>query len=66
MKFDITEEGLEEDKNSTESSNARMARLCLPAMNAINPDLEFMMEIPEDIILCRLPALDFYLWLEKW
>ena len=66
MKFEITKEGLEEDKISTESVNARMARLCLPAMNAINPDLVFTMEIPEDFPLCRLPTLDFLMWLEGW
>ena len=66
MRFEITEEGLEEDQRSTESSNARMARLCLPAMNAINCDLVFTMEIPEDFPLCRLPTLDFVMWLEWW
>ena len=66
MKFVITEEGLEEDKISTESNNARMARLCLPAMNAINCDLVFTMEIPEDFPLCKLPTLDFEMWLEWW
>ena len=66
MKFEITEEGKIEDERSTETTNARMARLCLPAMNAINPDLVFTMEIPEDFPLCRLPTLDFEMWLEIW
>ena len=67
MKFEITQEGLEEDERlKDENTNARMARLCLPAMNAINPDLVFTVEIPEDFPLCRLPTLDFYLWLEWW
>ena len=65
MMFEITEEGKIEDENSVETINARMAKLCLPAMNAINPDLVFMMEIPEDFPLCRLPTLDFELWLES-
>ena len=36
------------------------------AMNAINPDLVFTMEIPEEFPSCWLPTLDFYLWLELW
>ena len=63
MRFMVMAEGLDEDETSTESTNARMARLCLPAMNAINPDLVFTVEIPEDFPLCRLPTLDFLLWL---
>ena len=67
MRFEITREGLEEDeKMKNETKNARMSRLCLPAMNAINEDLTFTMEIPEDFPLCRLPTLDFELWLEIW
>ena len=62
-RFNITQEGLAEDDVSTESVNARMARLCLPAMNAINSDLEFTIEISEDFPQCRLPTLDFFLWL---
>ena len=64
MRFRVTDEGLAEDEVSTETPNARMARICLPAMNAINPDLEFTIEIPEDFPLCRLPTQDFLLWLE--
>ena len=64
MKFEITEEGLREDKQSNEGNNAQMARLCLSAMNAINEDLVFTTEIPEEFPKCRLPTLDFLLWLE--
>ena len=42
-----------------------MARLCLPAMNAINPDLTFTAEVEEDFANKRLPTLDFSLWMEK-
>ena len=43
-----------------------MARLCLPAMNAIIEDLTFTIEIPEEFPLNSLPTLDFVLWLEIW
>lgn len=62
----ITEEGLREDKQLDEGINARMARLCLPAMNAINEGLVFTTEIPEEFPKCRLPTLDFLLWLDWW
>ena len=48
-----------------ESTNARMSRLCLPAINSINRDLVFTSEIPEEFKDNKLPTLDFYLWLCK-
>ena len=48
-----------------ESTNARMARLCLPAINSVNKDLVFTVEIPEEFKDKKLPTLDFLLWLEK-
>ena len=48
-----------------ETTNARMSRLCLPAINTINKDLQFTSEIPEDFKDNKLPTLDFYLWLLK-
>ena len=42
-----------------------MARLCLPAMNAINPDLTFTAEVGEDFPDKRLPTLDFSLWMDE-
>ena len=61
MKFEITEEGLLEDKQLDEEMNVRMARICLPAMNAINEDLVFTTEVPEEFPKHRLPTLDFLL-----
>ena len=48
-----------------ESSNARMVRVCLPAINSINPNLEFTAEIPEEFPDQKMPTLDFFLWLTK-
>ena len=31
-----------------EPTNRRMSSICIPAMNAINPDLVFTAEVPED------------------
>ena len=45
-----------------EPTNKRMARTCLPAMNAINPDLVFTAEVPEDFGDGKLPTLDFKTW----
>ena len=45
-----------------EPTNRRMARTCLPAMNAINPDLVFTAEVPEDFGDGKLPTLDFKTW----
>ena len=66
MRFMVTEEGLVEDETLKETTNQRMARICLPAMNAVNPDLVFTIEAPEDFKDNRLPTLDFFLWLESW
>ena len=52
-------------KQEGESTNQRMARICLPAMNSVNPNLEFTVEAPEDFEQERLPTLDFTLWQEK-
>ena len=68
MRFEITEEGLAEDEENKgkETVNARMARICLPAMNAVNEDLVFTVEIPEDFPNNRLPTLDFLFWFENF
>ena len=58
MRFDVTqmkfvwslgaeEEDKKLEKTENETSNKRMARLCGPAINSINPDLVFTSEIPE-------------------
>ena len=56
----------EEDKNMRreigESNNRRMSRICLPAINSINKDLEFTSEVPEDFEDGRLPTLDTNWW----
>ena len=42
-----------------------MARLCLPLMNAINPDLTFTVEVAEDFPTKGLPTLDFEMKMRK-
>ena len=64
----VTEEAVKEDerrKEEGESSSARMARTLIPAMNAINPDLRFTVEIEEDFLDKRLPTLDCKLWFNR-
>ena len=43
-----------------------MARICLVAMNSINDDLVFTVEVASDFPDKRLPTLDFFLWPEEW
>ena len=52
-------------KQSGETDNQRMARLCLVAMNAINDDLEFTVECEDDFEDKKLPTLDFQIWQDK-
>ena len=50
-KLVVVEEAVEEDeklKREGETTNARMARILRPAMNAINSDLSFTVEIGAD------------------
>ena len=68
-KWTWSQEDKDEDKRMKykmkESTNQRMARLCLPAINSVNPNLVFTVEIPEEFKGSKLPTLDFLLWLEK-
>ena len=67
-KFEITEQAEAEDKINKingESTNQRMAKTCLSAMNSINSDLEFTVESPEDFENEQLPTLDFKIWQEQ-
>ena len=59
------EEDLKLKYEMHETTNARMVRICLPAINSVNSDLEFTAEIPEEFPENKLPTLDFFLWLEK-
>ena len=52
-------------KDQGESENQRMARVCNPCMDAINPDLKFTTESQEDFTNERLPNLDFEIWLKE-
>ena len=66
--FEHSEAALKEDlarKKEGESLNQRMARVCSAAMNAINPDLVFTVEVQEDFQNERLPTLDFQAWLSN-
>ena len=58
-------EDMARKKEMQENSNSRMVRVCLPAINSVNRDLEFTAEIPEDFQGSKLPTLDFFLWLMK-
>ena len=68
-KWTWSQDDKDEDKRMKykmkESTNQRMARLCLPAINSVNPNLVFTVEIPEEFKGSKLPTLDFLLWLEK-
>ena len=64
-KFSFSKEAELEDarlEKMGESKNQRMARVCQPAMNSINPDLVFTVESQEDFEKERLPTLDFEIW----
>ena len=61
--FTWTEEQYKVDMETKEPANVRMARVCLPAMNAVNGCLKFTTEAPEEFKQNRLPTLDFVLWL---
>jgi hypothetical protein len=63
--FIFSEDQKEIDDRQNEPDNVRMARICLPAMNSINSNLKFTTECPEDFPRCRLPTLDFVLWMRK-
>ena len=45
--MEAKKEDLKMKYEKMESTNARMARLCLPAINSVNKDLVFTVEIPE-------------------
>ena len=67
--FKITEDAKKEDMRlrveQKETSNQRMMRVCLPAINSINKDLVFTGEVPEDFEDSKLPTLDFFFWLTR-
>ena len=68
MEFVWNKEAEEEDivrEEQGENKDCFMAMLCLPAMNAINPDLTFTVEVPSDFKDGRLPTLDFSLWMSE-
>ena len=65
-KFMYSEQARTEDLERNETADRRMARICLVAMNAINEDLEFTIEICSDFTDNRIPTLDFFLWPERW
>ena len=57
----IKQEAIKEDKELRlrgETTEARMVRVLLPALNNINEDLNFTAEIPEDFEDRRVPTLD--------
>ena len=64
-KFEFDQMQLEEDEKENLPDNVRMARRCLPAMNAVNANLKFTTEAPEDFPRNRLPTLDFAIWMVR-
>ena len=67
-RFEYSKAAEIEDENKRlagESRNQRMARICLPAMNSINEDLEFTVESQEEFENEQLPTLDFTLWINE-
>ena len=40
-----------------------MVRQCLPLLNSIKENVEFMAEVADDFQNKRLPTLDFKMWL---
>ena len=69
-KMKVTEEARIEDeklRDEGETLDARMARILTPAMNSINPDLLFTVELREDFVDGKLPTLDCRIWYnEDW
>ena len=66
--FQWSKEAEEEDEKlekEGESKETFMARLCLPAMNAINKDLTFTAEVADDFPDKKLPTLDLNLWMKE-
>ena len=67
-KFVYKTEAYQEDltrRAEGESTNQRMARRCIKAMNSINPNLEFTVECQEEFDNEKLPTLDFAIWQEE-
>ena len=64
--FVFSEEARDDDLARNETNERRMARVCLVAMNSINVDLVFTVEVASDFPDNRLPTLDFFLWPEWW
>ena len=68
QKFTYSKEAEDEDREKRsqgESKNQKMARICLTAMNSVNPDLKFTTETQEDFPNERLPTLDFEMWINQ-
>ena len=66
MSFTWSKDWEEEDHQlqiEGESKDTRMARVCLPATDAINPDLKFTVETQEEHPDNKMPTLDFKSWL---
>ena len=67
-KFEFSGEALKEDiekQISGETANQRMSRVCVSAMNSINPDLKFTTECQEDFPDGKLPTLDSAIWIDE-
>ena len=56
FKWSMEAELEDKDLKGVETRNRRMTRICLPAMNSINPDLVFTAEVPEDFADKKLPS----------
>jgi hypothetical protein len=62
-KFMMDDQQYKIDMAKDEPDSVRMARICLPAMDSVNPNLRFTTEAPEEFARGRLPTLDFVIWM---
>ena len=59
----MNDQQYEMDVAKDETDSVRMARICLPEMDSVNPNLRFTTEAPEEFERGRLPTLDFVIWM---
>ena len=63
--FEFREDWRKEDAELGESSTRRTANEMRKAMDSINPDLNFEIELEEDFPGQKLPTLDTNLWIDR-
>ena len=63
-KFSMSEDQKTKDLKSTETPEARTARVLNLLMNSLEPDLKFTTETVGDFKARALPTLDYQLWVD--